>query len=369
MEVLGFPIFIACFGKKYLSLLFISERIKVYPHSQILSKMITQNIDLQFAEIAQCIQKVRLKVLQRANVELVGLYWQIGKYIQERVENAEWGKSVVKHLAEYLIDKVPESKGFSPQNLWRMKQFYEAYNANPKLSPLVRELSWTHNCLIINACKTIEEKEFYLHTAFRERYTKRELERQIKSGLFERAILADIKMPLSLKQMPQNTENLFRDPYMLDFLNLPNRHSEKQLRDALLNHLKDFVLELGKDFLFIDKEYRIQVGDADFFIDLLFYHRGLQCLVALELKTEKFQPENVGQLNFYLEALDRDVRRENENPSIGILLCKSANDEVVEYAMSRNISPTMIATYEQKLIPKQLLQKKLRELMQWIEES
>lgn len=329
--------------------------------------MIEKKINVQFAEIATWIDNTRYKVLQNINVELINLYWQIGKYIHEKVASAEWGKSIVKNLAAYLEQHLIESRGFSPQNLWRMKQFYEAYQDNEKLSPMVRELSWTHNCLIMSACKSIEEKEFYLEISIREKYTKRELTRQIQSGLYERTLFAEAKVPASFKQIPQNTTNLFRDPYMLDFLNLPARHNEKQLRDALLNNLKNFILELGKDFLFMGKEFRVQVGDSDFFIDLLFYHRGLQCLIALELKTEKFKPEHLGQLNFYLEALDRDVKRENENVSIGILLCKSANYDIVEYAMNRNISPAMIATYEQQLIPKQILQNKLQELMEWNE--
>ena len=170
-------------------------------------------------------------------------------------------------------------------------------------------------------------------------------------------------MPEIVKQLPQNVENIFKDSYIFDFLDLPVPHSEKDLQTALVSSLKDFILELGKGFSFIGQEYRVQVGNDDFYIDLLFFHRQLQCLVALELKTEKFKPKHPGQLEFYLEALDRGLKKENENPSVGILLCKGKDEEVVKFAMARNISPAIVADYETKLIDKKLLQKKLHELI------
>ena len=171
-----------------------------------------------------------------------------------------------------------------------------------------------------------------------------------------------------LKQMYPQSPSLIKDRAFVDFLSLPEKHSERQLHKGLLDHMKQFVLELGKDFLYVDSEYPLQVGGSTFKVDLLFYHRGLQCLVAIELKAKKFKPEYMGQLEFYLEALDRDVKRSNENPSIGILLCQSADQSVVEYAMSRSLSPTMVAEYHRQLIPKEVVQKSLEEFCSFLKE-
>jgi predicted nuclease of restriction endonuclease-like (RecB) superfamily len=243
-----------------------------------------------------------------------------------------------------------------------MKQFYETYKDFPKLSPLVREISWTNNLLIFSRCKSIEEMEFYLINVKQENYSKRELDRQISSSLFERTMIHHSKKSSTLKEGNGNTLTMFKDSYVLEFLNLTDAHSESELQRALIKQMKDFILELGKSFLFIQEEYKLQVGNSDFYIDLLFYHRELQCLVAFELKADKFKPEQLGQLNFYLEALDRDVKKPNENPSIGILLCKDKDHEVVEYALSRSLSPTMIAEYKTQLPDKKMLQQKLQEL-------
>lgn len=243
-----------------------------------------------------------------------------------------------------------------------MKQFYETYKEFPRLSPLVREISWTNNLLIFSRCKTIEEMEFYLKYVKQENYSKRELDRQISASLFERMIIGNSKHSLSTSETNKAILNSFKDSYVFEFLNLPDPHSENDLKRGLVSQIKDFILELGKDFLFIGEEYKLQVGNSDFYIDLLFYHRGLQCLVAFELKADKFKPEHLGQLNFYLEALDRDVKKQNENPSIGVLLCKDKDSEVVEYALSRSLSPTRVAEYKTQLPDKKLLQQKLHEL-------
>lgn len=243
-----------------------------------------------------------------------------------------------------------------------MKQFFETYKDFPKLSPVVREISWTHNTLIFSRCKTIEEKEFYLKIVKQENYSKRELDRQISSSLFERTMIGNSKPSTLLRENGQNLTNTFKDSYVFEFLNLPEPHSENDLQSGLVKQMKNFILELGKDFLFMGEEYKLQVGNSDFYIDLLFYHRGLQCLVAFELKTDKFRPDHLGQLNFYLEALDRDVKKQNENPSIGVLLCKDKDSEVVEYALSRSLSPTMVSEYKTQLPDKKLLQQKLHEL-------
>ena len=326
-------------------------------------------MESQFSNIVQLIWQARNKAIKSVNTELINLYWEIGAHISQKVEASEWGKSVVKELAIFIQQTDPQLKGFSDKNLWRMKQFYETYKDEPKLSPLVRELSWSHNLAIFSRCDSVEEKEFYLKISKEENYSKRELDRQISASLFERTMIGNAKLSTALRELNQDLTLSFKDSYVFDFLNLPEPHSENDLQKGLIQQMKNFILELGKDFLFVSEEYKIQVGNSDFFIDLLFYHRGLQCLVAFELKADKFRPEHLGQLNFYLEALDRDVKKPNENPSIGILLCKDKDSEVVEYALSRSLSPTMIAEYKTQLPNKKVLQQKLQQLFEETDEK
>ena len=320
----------------------------------------------QFSEVLNTIKSVREKVYKQVNASLIQLYWDIGKYVSQKVENENWGKSIVQELSEYIQKNEPGIKGFSDRNIWTMKQFYETYSEYKKLPSVVAEISWTHNRRIMSL-KTPEEREFYLNLCAKEHYSVRELERLINTGTYERTILAQKNMSEAVKQLPKSSENIFKDTYILEFLDLPVPYKEKDLQTALVSSLKDFILELGKNFSFIGQEYRVQVGNQDFYIDLLFFHRELQSLVVFELKTEKFKPEFMGQLEFYLEALDRDVKLPNENPSIGVLLCRDKDNEVVEYALSRSLSPTLIADYETKLIPKELLRKKLNEFYNLLE--
>jgi predicted nuclease of restriction endonuclease-like (RecB) superfamily len=245
-----------------------------------------------------------------------------------------------------------------------MKQFYETYKNFPKLSTMLREISWSHNLAIFSRCKTVEEREFYLRLAKRENYSFRELDRQISASLFERTMIGSSKLSTVLRAPNHSLANTFKDRYVFEFLSLTEPHNENDLQRGLVREMKNFILELGKDFLFIGEEYKLQVGNSDFFIDLLFFHRGLQCLVAFELKTDKFKPEHLGQLNFYLEALDNDVKKSNENPSIGVLLCKDKDNEVVKYALNRSLSPTMVSEYKTQLPEKKLLQQKLQELFE-----
>jgi len=323
--------------------------------------------DQQFAEILGQIQSSKQKAYQQVNKTLVELYWNIGEHVSNQVAKAEWGKNTVAKLAEFIQQKEPSVSGFTARNIWRMKQFYETYQGDTKLSPLVTELTWTNNLIILSSTKYEEERAFYIQMSITERYSKRELERQIESSLYERVILANQTISESVKQLPQNTDKVFKDSYVLEFLQLPQKHSEEQLQQAILSSLKDFILEIGRDFCFLGQEYKVQVGNTDFSIDLLFYHRTLQCLVAIELKTGNFKPAYLGQLEFYLEALDQDVKKEYENPSIGVLLCRKKNDEVVKYALNRSLSPTVIAEYETKLIPKELLRQKLNEFYALLE--
>lgn len=230
-----------------------------------------------FSEIIQIIKNARSNALRAVNSELINLYWNVGAYISQKVEDSEWGQSVVKELSQFIARTEPEIKGFSDKNLWRMKQFYEAYKDFPKLSPLVREISWSHNMVIFSRCKAPEEREFYLKTARLENYSKRELERQISASLFERSMLGQSKVSPALREIDPELIQTFKDTYIFDFLNLPEGHSENDLQKGLIKQMKDFILELGRDFLFVGEQYKVQVGTSDFYIDLLFYHRGLQC--------------------------------------------------------------------------------------------
>ncbi|HEY0456718.1 MAG TPA: PDDEXK nuclease domain-containing protein [Verrucomicrobiae bacterium] len=310
------------------------------------------------------IQMARKRALRAVNTELIDLYWKIGEYIHKRIHSDGWGKSTVLALAEFIRRQEPGVRGFSAQNLWRMRQFYESWGAHPKLSTLLRELSWSHNLLIFSRCKRVEAREFYLRLATQNQLSFRQLERQVDACLFERAVLTPPKVSAVMRQLHPEAENVFKDRYLLDFLDLPKRYSEKQLQNALLSNLKHFLIELGPDFCFAGEELRLAVGGKDFYLDLLFYHRGLRCLVAFDLKIESFQPEHLGKMQFYLEALDRDFRKPHERPSIGVLLCASKDSEVVEYALSRSVSPALIADYQTFLPAKKLLQRKLHEFYQ-----
>ena len=320
------------------------------------------NTQQTFNTLLQHIQQARQRVFAQVNTALIDLYWQVGKTISAQVQAQAWGKGVVAELANYIAQNAPDIKGFSDKNLWRMKQFYDTYADDTRLSSLVRELPWTHNTIIFSRCKTAEEREYYLNVVRAEKLNKRELERQIDASQFERTMLGAKLSPL-VRELHPTIQTTFKDNYVLEFLGLPETHSENDLQKAITQHIKAFILELGNDFIFMGEEYRLQVGNQDFYIDLLFYHRGLAALVAFELKIGQFSPEHMGQLNFYLEALDRDVKKPHENPSIGVLLCRDKDDEVVEYALSRNLSPALVAQYQLQLPDKKLIQAKLHELL------
>ncbi|SEA83839.1 Predicted nuclease of restriction endonuclease-like (RecB) superfamily, DUF1016 family [Eubacterium aggregans] len=268
------------------------------------------------------------------------MYRDIGEYISRESENNEYGDAFVQKLADFFAKNYPDLKGFNRRGLYRMKQFYELYKDAEKVSPLVTQLSWTNHLKIMSACKIMDERIFYMNMYIKERLSKRELERQIDSGYYERYMLSQKPLTLAIEESRRATGNIFLDNY---------------------------ILEIGKDFTFIGEEYRVQVGKHDYYIDLLFYHRDLSCLVAFELKIGEFKPEYVGQINLYLEALDREVKKENENPSVGVILCASKDDAVVEFALSRSLSPTMVSEYNLKLIDKKLLQRKLKEYIELAE--
>jgi predicted nuclease of restriction endonuclease-like (RecB) superfamily len=318
-------------------------------------------LEKSFVEVVEMIQSAKQIVLQTVNAQLVELYWQVGAYISHKLEQSEWGDAVVQQLADYLARTQPGLRGFTRRNLFRMLKFYQVYRGDAKVTPLLSQLPWTHNLIILNQSKRLEEREFYLRLTIQEKWSSRELERQFKAALFERSVLNPAKVTPLVTQSHLNVLDVFRDAYVLEFLNLPDRHTEADLHGGLLRQLKGFLTELGRDFCFVGSEYPLQVGGRDFALDLLFFHRGLNCLVAVELKVGRFEPEYLGKLNFYLEALDRDERKSHEKPAIGVLLCASKDDEVVEYALNRSLSPALIAEYQTQLPDKALLQAKLHE--------
>lgn len=322
-----------------------------------------------FNEVVGIIEKARERAYRKVNEELILMYRDIGKYVSEHVENAAYGDSFVDGLADFFAKNYPDLKGFNRRGLYRMKQFYELYKDDEKVSTLLTQLSWSNHLKIMSSCKSAEERLFYMALCVKERYSARELARQIDSGYYERYMLSQKPTTPAIAEAKRATSNVFLDTYTLDFLDLPESVSERDFSSAIVNNLKNFILEIGKDFTFIGQEYRVQVGNHDYFIDLLFFHRGLSCLVAFELKIGEFKPEYVGKMNLYLEALDRDVKKANENPSVGVILCASKDDEVVEYALSRSLSPTLVSEYRLKLIDKKLLQRKLKEYVELAEIS
>ena len=355
----------------------------------------------------------RDRVVQQVNGETVMMVWEVGGYVSGKLKTSAWGSGVVRQLAEYIHTQDPTVRGWSYRTIYRMMKFYESYSSsafldligkfNNQIVPLEMaqnhdcqivpiELSqiqpdpivtiglsqipsvlfstgWSNHQLIMNYCKTDEQRLFYMLYAGRERLEYKELDRAIKTDAMS-AILGsrDVHSQVMQNQYPQ-APLLFKDRVSLDMLGLPLRYKENKLRKTIIAHMKDFILEMGKDFLFIDEEHRLMVGGKSFKADLLFYHRLLQCMVVIELKTTEFHPKDLGQLEFYLEALDQEERRSNENPSIGILLCKEANMEVVRFALNRSMSPTMVAQYKEQLQVGGVIQRSLVEFCRFVEES
>lgn len=318
-----------------------------------------------FAHVVQLIKNAQQNAVVAVNAQLIGLYWQVGAFISQKIERAEWGDSVVEQLATHIAQTQPGLRGFTRRNLFRMRQFYEAYRKDEDLvSALLTQIPWTHHLMLLSQCKMLEEREFYMRTAIAQKWSSRELDRQLESALFERMLTNPAKLSPSLQTRVAGVADVFKDAYFVEFLQLPKEHSEASLHQGLMGRLKEFLIELGHDFCFVGSEYPLQVGARDFAVDLLLFHRGLNCLVAIELKVGRFEPEHLGKLNFYLEALDRDHRKAHENPAIGVLLCASKENEVVEYALNRSLSPALIAEYQTRLPDKQLLQAKLHEFYQ-----
>lgn len=358
------------------------------------NKIITQD----FFHIYSIIDIHRKRAFQEINNNSLMIAWNVGGYVSAKIKSSEWGSKVVTELSEYLRTKDPNLKGYSRRSIYKMVQFYETYSTKEftalvdklkiqencflpqssdvnsimpfqmaQIPTFLMKINWTCHQQILNSCKTNEQRIFYIFYAQHEKLEVKELQRAIKTNTYESILGSKDFKSFTLQNLYPEGSFLLKDTAYLDFLGLPKQYKESRLRKDIVSHMKDFILELGKDFLFIDEEHQLEVGGKIFKTDLLFFHRGLQCLVAIELKTGEFEPSFMGQLEFYLEALDQSEKRSNEKPSIGILLCKEANREVVKYALNRSMSPTMIAEYKEKLIPQEVLQRSLEEFINAIE--
>lgn len=365
------------------------------------------SMEQQFGEVIDIILQHKGRASRAVNNELLYTAWHVGGYVSAKLKSEEWGSRVVTQLSEYIRSRRPDIKGYSRRSIYNMVMFYDEYSsetfsvtvekylnsefvqpgtaqiqanlptqetavivqtASAQLQPTsgqmpqILELTTLSNHIeILCRCKSTEERMFYILYANKEHLSFKEMQRCISNQTYTALLSSKDNMSKGLLNAYPNASIMFKDTLFVDFLNLPQKHSESKLRKGLVEHMKQFILELGKDFIFMDQEYRLNIGASTFKADLLFFHRGLQALVAVELKKTKFHPRDLGQLEFYLEALDRDVKRSNENPSIGIILCPEADRVVVEYAMSRSMSPTMIAEYKRILIPQERMQQQLNE--------
>ncbi len=371
--------------------------------------LISSSQEREFTEVVNIIVQHRSTASRVVNEQSLLCAWYVGGYVSKKLKNEEWGSKVVTQLSEYIRSTRPDIKGFSKRNIYNMVMFYDEYSSEVfaaavrkymtdkfvqsetaqigfkqreaiivqsetaqivqsqtgQMPNILTLTTLTNHIEILCRCKSVEERLFYILYAHKEHLFVRELQRCISNQTYSALLSNKTNLSKGLLETYPNSPIMFKDTYFVDFLNLPKKHSESKLKHGLIEHMKQFILELGKDFIFMDQEYRLNVGASSFKADLLFFHRGLQALVAVELKKTKFHPRDLGQLEFYLEALDRDVKRSNENPSIGIILCPDADKVVVEYAMSRSMSPTMIAEYKRILIPQEQMQQQLREFCQF----
>lgn len=298
-------------------------------------------------EVQQRIRSAQYEALKAVNREMISLYWDIGQMIVIKQQDASWGKSVVEQLAKDLQAEFPGISGFSARNIWNMRNFYVTYSQNQKLQPLVAEIGWTHNLVILEKCKDDLEREFYIRMTRKFGWTKNVLIHQIENQTYEKTLLNQTNFDQSISAEIRNQLKLaVKDEYTFDLLELADEHSERQLEESILAKVQPFLQEMGGIFAFIGSQYRLEVDDEEYFIDILLYHRRLKCLVAIELKIGKFLPEYIGKMQFYLAVLDKTVKLPEENPSIGIILCKSKQRTIVEYALKESNKPIGVATYQ-----------------------
>ena len=368
----------------------------------------------EFETVYGIISAHKKRAMNAVHNESLNMLWEVGAYVSDRLKKAAWGDGVVRMLAEYIHTRSPKAKGWSYSTIYRMVRFYDTYSSDgftqtvsrygmqnylagtkqkklpskdgkivsfemtqidsgeivsfemAQIPNVLFATGWTNHQIIMNRCKTDSERLFYMLYAGKEQLENKELVRVIKTNTMTSLLGSkDVQSEMMKREYPQSGV-LFKDTVYLEMFGLPVKYKESKLRKEIIAHMKDFILELGKDFLFIDDEHRIAVGGKTFKVDLLFYHRLLQCMVAIELKTDEFQPKDLGQLEFYLEALDQEERRSNENPSIGIILCKDADMEVVRYALNRSMSPTMVALYKEQLQVGSVIQRSLVEFCKFL---
>ena len=355
----------------------------------------------EFETVCSIIATHRKRVIRVVNNESMSMVWEVGGYVSHKLKTSVWGDGVVRQLSDYIRTKYPAARGWSYRTLYKMVQLYDTYTT-ASFSALIEETDmskygdivpfetaqidgslivpfemaqipnvlfatgWTNHQIILNRCKSDTERLFYMLYAGKEHLENKELLRTIKTDTINSLLGGkDVQSEVMTKTYP-TSPLLFKDKVYLEMLGLPLEYKESKLRKEIIAHMKDFILELGKDFLFIDDEHRVTVGSKTFKVDLLFYHRLLQCMIAIELKTTEFHPKDLGQLEFYLEALDQEERRSNENPSIGIILCKEADMEVVRYALNRSMSPTMVALYKEQLQVGSVIQRSLVEFCKFL---
>ncbi len=355
----------------------------------------------EFETVCSIIATHRKRVIRVVNNESMSMVWEVGGYVSHKLKTSAWGDGVVRQLSDYIRTKYPAARGWSYRTLYKMVQLYDTYTT-ASFSALIEETDmtkygdivpfetaqidgklivpfemaqipnvlfatgWTNHQIILNRCKSDTERLFYMLYAGKEHLENKELLRTIKTDTINSLLGGkDVQSEVMTKTYP-TSPLLFKDKVYLEMLGLPLEYKESKLRKEIIAHMKDFILEMGKDFLFIDDEHRVTVGSKTFKVDLLFYHRLLQCMIAIELKTTEFHPKDLGQLEFYLEALDQEERRSNENPSIGIILCKEADMEVVRYALNRSMSPTMVALYKEQLQVGSVIQRSLVEFCKFL---
>ena len=358
----------------------------------------------EFETVYGIIADHRKRVVRVVNNESMSMVWEVGGYVSYKLKTSAWGEGVVRQLSDYIRMKDPTARGWSYRTLYKMVQLYDAYSAASfadllaqtdmskygeivpfrmaqmedgiivpfemaQIPNVLFATGWTNHQIILNRCKTDTERLFYMLYAGKERLENKELMRAIKTDTMNSLLGGKNVQSMVMANTYPDAPLLFKDKVFLEMLGLPLEYKESKLRKEIIAHMKDFILELGKDFLFIDDEHRIAVGGKTFKVDLLFYHRLLQCMVAIELKTDEFQPKDLGQLEFYLEALDQEERRSNENPSIGIILCKDADMEVVRYALNRSMSPTMVALYKEQLQVGGVIQRSLVEFCKYLNKA
>lgn len=300
-------------------------------------------------QIKKTIRQERSKAIQHVNRTLINLYWEIGRKIVDSQEKHGWGKRIVEQLSKDLQTTFPSQSGFSPRNLWDMRRFYETYKDDANLRQLVAEIPWGHNLLIMQKTKLRDERQYYIEASRQMAWSRAVLLNQIKAQAYQRHLQHPKQTNFSQtlpEHIAEQADETIKSSYNLEFLGIDEPIREAKLENELLRKLQSFILELGYGFAFIGNQYPVTLGNKTYRIDLLFYHRHLQCLVAIELKIGEFEPEHAGKMNFYLELLDGRHRLEHENPPIGIILCAEKNNLEVEYALRSSNKPVGVAEYQ-----------------------